>query len=297
MKVSYLIPENSYLFFRQIIGPIKDKGIEVYINKIQPDTDLVLVGILPGTPNWHELILDSRLPLVAWHWDLYSFVNLQEKRWEQFLQIMENQVSDIWSCTYEVARQLKEKRELDSYMMPSWVDVEEIDSISRSKKDFVFYAASSDAFGKRRNWAERACTLENKKLVCSTHQKLIRSRYMKFINSCRVYVMPAFEESNGTIPAQEAAVAGAALVMSDLPATKEIFGNTVYYFQPNDFEGLRRAINKAWEYGPRKGCRERIVSNYGLPKIADRIVERLDYVHSRDRKRTQICRSSGRRYR
>jgi glycosyltransferase involved in cell wall biosynthesis len=275
MKIAYLIPENQYAFFRGIIRPLEFAGIDVAVNTIPADADLVLAGILPATSEWGPAIASRGKPFVLWHWDLYSFVDVTEPRWAQFLGLLPK-AADVWSCTYETARQLKELREVDSYVMPAWVGRLE----GLPAKDYVFYAASSAAFGKRVQWAEHACKMAGYPLSLSKGQSLPRERYLHVLAECRVYLMTAFEESNATIPAMEAAACGRAVVLADLPASREVFGDTAYYFPAWDFRALLAQLKAAWEYGAKPGCRERIVRNYGVDVVAKRIIDRLRCINA-----------------
>lgn len=282
MKISYIIPTGEYEFFRDVV-PMFQSTPDVYVevNQISSDTDLILLGIMPLTPEWIKRIRRSGKPYVAWHWDYYSFVDFTQPRWDWFLNSCLPRAADIWSCTYEVARQLKEVFGLDSYMMPSWVNDQDPRLVSRDPENFVFYASSSAAFGKRVEWAEYACNLAGYRLELIRGRALTRDEYFDRLSRCRVYLMTAFEESNATIPTQEAGAIGKPVVLADIPASREIFGDKAYYFNNWDFRDLLRALRAAWDGGPIPGVRKRIVSNYGIEVVFQRMLERLRYVHAR----------------
>jgi glycosyltransferase involved in cell wall biosynthesis len=277
MKLSYLIPEGQYEFFGDMVAPLRQLGIEVYVNDVYNNQDLILAAILPVAHEWIPTLKETKKPFILWHWDLYSFVDYREPRWKEFLELLP-EATDIWSCTYEVARQLKELKGLDSYMMPAWV--ENLPYNPKIGEPYVFYAASSGAFGKRMDWAERACRLLGYKFVCTTGQCRSREEYHRLLSNCRVYLMPAFEESNATIPAQEAAVMGRPVVLADIPGSREVFGSRAYYFQPNDFRDLLRQLENAWAGIPKLGARDRILDNYGDTVVIKRIVRRLKQIHA-----------------
>lgn len=263
MLISYLIPTHQYGFFDELVDPLLDHGFDVIVNSIPDSTDLILAGILPVTHQWIEPIVNSGKPYILWHWDLFSFVDYREPRWESFLRMLHS-AADIWSCSYETARQLKEKLDLDSAMVPAWTN---LTPDSTTINDFVFYASSSGAFGKRLDWAQRACALLGLPLDLTTGQNLPRPEYLYRLRSCRVYLMTAFEESNGTIPAMEAVAVGRPIVCADIPSNREVFGEDAYYFHNYDFADLLRAIGEAWFDGP-KSNGSRVRKLFGLSNVA-----------------------------
>lgn len=274
VTISYLIPETSYQFFQEIIPQLTKSGISVQVNQITEDTDLILAAIAPATPNWHKPIDASNLPLVLWHWDHYSFVDLSAPRWKWFLDRLPNCL-EIWSGSYETARQLKELYELNSSVIPAWVNTSDFAG-KYPVRDYVLYASHSASLGKRIDWAETACELLDYPLTLTKGCQLTREEYLRTIRRCRVYVSTAFEESNATIPAMEAAAAGRPVVLADIPSNREVFGSTGIYFNNWDFESLKRALKTAWELeGRQPAARQRIVKNYSLDLVSLQIASRL----------------------
>lgn len=288
MKLNYIIPDGAhYQFFREIIPALNEAGIEVGINAglFGPkkwDADMVLVGILPCTPGQIEMVeeyIKLRIPVILWHWDLFSFVDFREERWRRFLSMLP-QAADIWSCSYETARVLKEKKGLDSYMIPAWVNVEEISKPVDNPfhKPFVFYASSGSSFGKRIDWAHKACDLLGYTLNNPKHQELSRLDYVRSLQHCRCYLITAFEESNGSIPAMEAMALGKQVVCADIPSNREVFANDAIYFKNDDFGSLLDALRKAWNTGDDAVIKTRIRNLFSLTNVSNRIIHRLDEV-------------------
>lgn len=274
--ISYLIPERSYEFFRELVSALEDRGIAVEVNKITSRSRLVLAAILPCTPEWYAQHQWGQLPFVLWHWDLYSFVDLSKPAWARFIELLPR-ASEVWSCGYEVARQLKERFEIDSHVMPAWVDQRNLRKLPT--KDFAYYAAGPQSIGKRLDWAEKACAMLNLSLRSHKDGFLLRRDYFKTIAECRVYLMTAFEESNGSIPTMEAAACGKPVVMADLPASREVFGDGAFYFKPWDFADCVAQLKSAWtSYVHVPSPQHRILRNYELQVIADRITERIKHV-------------------
>jgi glycosyltransferase involved in cell wall biosynthesis len=260
-------------------------GITVHVNEIHPDDDLILATILPCTPEWIGALKQTNKPLILWHWDLYSFVDYRAERWKYFLEELHSERTiDIWSCTYGTAQQLREKEGHDSFVIPAWVNHQEelptMHAVRQIREPYVFYAASSASIGKRIDWAQKACDLLKVKLVLLNHQSAARSEYLGLLKNCKVYLMTAFEESNATIPAMEAAAAGRPVVLSNIPNNMEIFGDTGHYFLNHDFGSLVAVLGDTWlhaeENTRRQRAQVRINDLYRIDVIAERMIRRLE---------------------
>lgn len=286
MKIAYLIPEGSYEFFYELRDALEDYGHQVFINTLDYNPDIILGAILPLTPKWGPQLAETKVPFILWHWDFYSFVDYEDPRWKNFIALLPRAV-DIWSCGYETARQLKEIMGLESYMVPAWVDSRNFYAPPEGvlMENYVLYASSSAAFGKRVDWAEKACALLKLPLKLTKQQKLPRAQYFELLAPARVYLMTAFEESNGTIPAMEAVANGVPIVLADLPSSREVFGTTcegVHYFKPWDFGDLLVTLGRAYQAAPNEtggSAKDRILKLFSLGTVAARINTRLKEVY------------------
>jgi hypothetical protein len=270
MRLAYLIPDGSYEFFRELVPPLRAAGIDVAVNAIPPDTDLILAGILPITHPWIGPLKASGKPFVLWHWDLYPFTDYRQPHWGAFLALLP-QAADVWSCGYETARQLKEKFAIDSHIVPPWVNSANL--ARAAVEDCVFYASSGGGVGKRVEWAERACQLLGLPLRLSRNQQLSRREYLHAVGSCRAYLSAASHVSSGTIPAMEAAACGRPVVLADLPASREVFGDDAHYYPAWDFGAMLDRLREAWDGG--RDASARVLAGYDLPAVAAKVVKRL----------------------
>jgi glycosyltransferase involved in cell wall biosynthesis len=282
VRIAYIIPEGQYQFFTELIGALTSRGFEVSINRVGNDCDLILAAILPLTHGFHDAVVRSGLPTILWHWDHYSFVDMAEPRWRQFNRLLVESLDpsrniEVWSCGYETARLLKEQYGVDSVIMPGWVNVERLlQGGTMRTPPFAFYASSSASFGKRTDWAEHACKMLGIPLVLTKGIKLSPQEYIDHMASCRVYLCTAFEESNATLPATEAAALGKPVVCADLPSAKEVFGPTgAWYFRNDSFSDLLDKLKGAWASPNSKLCYNRVMKCFDLGVVADKIALRM----------------------
>ncbi|WP_434384109.1 glycosyltransferase family 4 protein [Melittangium boletus] len=69
-----------------------------------------------------------------------------------------------------------------------------------------------------------------------------------------VYAMPARYEPFG-LSALEAALAGCALVLGDIPSLREVWGDAALFVHPDDAEGLARALRWLMDHPAERECR------------------------------------------
>jgi glycosyltransferase involved in cell wall biosynthesis len=93
----------------------------------------------------------------------------------------------------------------------------------------------------------------------------------------RVFAMPSWFETPG-LAALEAALAGAALVITKFGSTQEYFGDRVEYAHPGRIAGIARAIARSWSQGANPGLADFVASNYLWPDVAKRTAEVYDQV-------------------
>lgn len=78
---------------------------------------------------------------------------------------------------------------------------------------------------------------------------------------CKVSVLPSWLDTPGLV-SLEAASMGCNLAISSKGSTTEYFGNYAEYCLPDDIEGIRKSIEKAFEKPRIKELQERIYNNY-----------------------------------
>ena len=85
--------------------------------------------------------------------------------------------------------------------------------------------------------------------------------------ACRVFALPSLFETPG-IAALEAALAGAAIVITPHGGTQEYFREDAEYPNPSSVKSIRSAIVKALDTGPPSDLSDRIAAQYAWPIIS-----------------------------
>ena len=281
MRLCYLIPDSSYAFFRELSPLLEAAGFEVSYRNPER-AEIVLAAMLPQTADRAEALRRVETPLVLWHWDQFSFVDYERHPgWRALYELMPR-AADIWSASYETARLLKASHGYESFVVGSWANGADFQP-PFERGDYVLYAAPRSAFHKRVDWVELACQRLGLPLVTTYQRDRSRREYCEIVKGCRCYVMAAFEESNATIPALEAALCGKPVLASRLPAVVEELGEAAHYFDPWDFGDLLRQLRVAYDSPhPADALRERVARLFSLDVVARRIVARLQSLSRAD---------------
>jgi glycosyltransferase involved in cell wall biosynthesis len=92
-----------------------------------------------------------------------------------------------------------------------------------------------------------------------------------------VFALLSWFETPG-LAALEAALAGAAVVVTSLGCTREYFGEFADYAPPDRVRQISAALERAWSRGPQEDLRARIKGRYLWPHVARQTAEAYDTV-------------------
>lgn len=95
--------------------------------------------------------------------------------------------------------------------------------------------------------------------------------------AARVFAMPSWFETPG-LSALEAAMAGAAVVITPIGSAREYFGEMAHYARPDRPAEIQRAVQAAWRAGPHPELAARIARNYSWSEVARRTSEVYELV-------------------
>ncbi len=121
----------------------------------------------------------------------------------------------------------------------------------------------------RREGGDRVVWLER----LDHHDPLLVSTYA----AARVFALCSWFETPG-LAALEAALAGAAVVITPRGSTRSYFGDRAIYARPGRDDEIGAAVSRAWREGPRPGLAAHVASNYLWDRVAKLTAEVYDRV-------------------
>ena len=99
----------------------------------------------------------------------------------------------------------------------------------------------------------------------SNNSPLLASAYA----ACKVFALPSFFETPG-IAALEAALAGAAIVITPHGGTRDYFGDEAHYVDPRSPSSIARGIKKGLVQPAQDGLQERIAREFIWQRVAEK---------------------------
>jgi glycosyltransferase involved in cell wall biosynthesis len=105
------------------------------------------------------------------------------------------------------------------------------------------------------------------------HDPMLASAY----KAARVFALPSWFETPG-LAALEAALAGAAVVITPFGSTREYFGDRALYARPDRPEQIRQAIATSWSRGANPDLARFVATHYLWPRVASMTAEVYDQV-------------------
>lgn len=87
--------------------------------------------------------------------------------------------------------------------------------------------------------------------------------------ACRVFALPSLFETPG-IAALEAAVAGAAVVITPHGGTRDYFADRATYVDPTSVDSIRRGIHTALAKGPATDLADHVAGEFAWERVAER---------------------------
>jgi len=283
--INFLTPENWLMEgLKKVQENIKEHNI--LINS-KARSDLIVCWSDSQMPKLNEyLMINRKAKVINYLWDLYSFQDYENDHWKAYKFLLEAS-TDIWTPTYDVSQDLKQRWDLHSYVLPCFFPTEEWQDVKITTGDYAVQASRRDDY-KRFDWFEKACK-ELKIPFYSCHpDKYSREEYKKILAGCKFLVVSSLEESQGTMSAMEAAYLGKPILMSDcIEGGKEIWGNEIQYFKWDNYERYKEAIEslnfKPLDFlgantnysGNTERARERLLKNHNLDLFTENLRIRL----------------------
>jgi len=99
-------------------------------------------------------------------------------------------------------------------------------------------------------------------------------------NAARVHVLPSYFETTG-LSTLEAAAMGCNIVITDKGDTREYFGASAWYCEPDNIASIRAAVDDAYVAPYNTGFRQYILDNYTWQRAAEKTLEAYYHVLNR----------------
>jgi len=247
MRISFLTPERGVFTggrnWMMWIYDLLAKRHDVLLNNCDSETEVIL-GM---TDSQKENIIRFHrkfpsIPLILYNWDMHPKIKKHfDKEWLDLL----NQADEIWTQTKYHADYCKEVTGLDHYVMPMGAPL--VEELSNAQKKicyekFAIMASRRDTY---KGWDtfEKGCEFAEIPHISCHPNKYSREEYIDFLKRAGCMVIASEEEANSPMSSYEAAYMRKPLLLSDIPANREEWGNAATYFKVNDIEDFSQKLH------------------------------------------------------
>jgi hypothetical protein len=244
MKISFLIPEagvftggKNWLWW---VYEELSKTQEVLLNDCSEDCDFIIsmsISQNENTKKFHSLF--PQIPLITYNWDWFSFVDKTTQEWTDFIQLMKES-KDVWTCSNDTAKLCEELLKIPHFVIYCPALPQEFEGVMRDDG----YALMASRRVPYKGWDifERGCRELGINYISCHPSKFTRAQFIDKIKNCSLVVVASYEESNATMSSIEAAFCKKPLLLSDIEANKECWGDCAIYFRTGDLQDFKDKI-------------------------------------------------------
>lgn len=286
MKISFLYPEKGqYIHGRNWLWWVSDQlkklGIDVIENNCTEDCDVIVCmtqTVINLLEDAHEKY--PKIPIVTYNWDWFSFIDKTRGTWVKLREYMKKSI-DVWTASDDTARLCERELGIPHYTIYACSVIDEFENDENKDGDYIVQASRRDKRYKRFDLFEKACEDLGLPYISCHPNKFERKEYIKILKNCNMLVMAANEESNATLSAIEAAYCKKPLLLSDIEACKECFGDTAIYFKTDDLEDLKDKLLKMYTFEIKadvEGAYKIAMDRYTPRAMAMHIKKRLEEI-------------------
>jgi len=252
MKISFIIPptgqytdNKNWLWW--VCEELKKLDNEVLLNECSDDCDIIVCMTISQIGRFENIIREySDIPFVMYNWDWFSFIDKTKSPWPEFVEWMKKSI-DVWTASDDTARLCEKVLGIKHYTIYACSVLEEFQGGKITSGDYVVQASRRDKRYKRFDLFEQGCNELGIPFISCHPNKYSREKYIEIIRGCRLLVMAANEESNATLSSIEAAYCKKPLLLSDIEACKECWGDTAVYFKTDDLRDLKDKLLKLYK--------------------------------------------------
>ena len=249
LKISFLIPETgvftdnkNWLWW---VYEELTKECDLILNDCSEDCDYIVGMSISQTRRIEYLHSKySQIPLITYNWDWFSFVDKTTSLWQKFTKLMEES-RDVWTCSKDTARLCEEKLGIPHHV----IYCPALPTEFKGEKKDSGYALMASRRDKYKGWDifEGGCQELNIPFISCHPSKYSRERFIELISNCSLVVVASFEESNATMSSIEGAFCKKPLLLSDIEANKECWGEEATYFKTGNLEDFKKQLKWLFE--------------------------------------------------
>lgn len=249
LKISFLIPEtgvftNNKNWLWWVYEELH-KEHDVLLNDCSENCDYIVGMSISQTAKIEYLHSKyPQIPLITYNWDWFSFIDKTTPLWQRFIKLM-RESTDVWTCSKDTAKLCEKKLGMPHYViycpaLPTEFEGEKKDS------GYALMASRRDSY-KGWNIFEKGCQSVKISSVSCHPSKYSREKFIDLIKNCSLVVVASFEESNATMSSIEGAFCKKPLLLSDIEANKECWGECATYFKTGDLESFKQQLKWLFE--------------------------------------------------
>ena len=247
MKIALVSTGN---WQRGIIKPLQDLGHEVV--EIFENADVMInnsVAVMPRA--WDYIEAYPTVPVITYCWDIYSWVLTRKRGPWEYDYVEYRRLCDLSLETWVPSKAVQNSAvdfwgKTDTFIIKPFVPV--VDYLMPQKRDYAFQALRMNP-DDRMDWFERACKETGTPYKLTNPDKpLPEAEYRPLLANAKCLVSPIYEMSTGGLFLWEGAIWEKPILCSNSPyhGAVDFFGETIAYFQHDDFEDFKDKLKKIY---------------------------------------------------
>ena len=243
MRIKHIAPEG---WQRDLEPALEKLGYEI----VQDNPDVIISKSVTQMKKTLEAIRKYPNALhIEYNWDVYSWAlnnprkgEYDYKQYKALCLIAD----EVWVPSNAVKKSLQEFWNMDSYVMVSWCPQYSLPEGVEVKDGGYALQALRHNPDPHIDWYEKACQEMEVNYKITWAKELEESAYRKLLAESKFLVSAIYEMSTGGQFLSEGAALGKPILTSNSPyvGAVDYFGDTIAYYQYNDFEDLKDKIKK-----------------------------------------------------
>jgi len=246
MKIAYIAPDD---WQEEIIPALEKLGYAV-VKEVDEDCDLIYGNSITQMPRiWEAHKKYPNIPLINYVWDLYSWA-LERKREDEYdydsYKELCQESKEIWVPSKAVQKSLEDYWNMESIVLKSFIPTIPYPDTKPQGYAFQALRMNPDA---NMDWFERGCKETGMPYkMTDPNEPLPEEKYRPLLAHSSFLVSPIYEMSTGGLFLMEGAIFEKPILASNSPymGAIEYFGDTIAYFQWDDFEDFKDKLLGMW---------------------------------------------------